>query len=877
MNQQPVPLRTRQVEPIRRIAPEPVRTGGSGVPLVTRPRLLQQLATAVSRPLTVVSAPAGCGKTVAVQDWATGAADPVVWVTVGRSDLSGSGLWGLVVEELHHHGLRLSGAHPGPGSLAYDRVFLHSLAGQLADRERSLVLVVDCECPLPAPVGAGLHYLVQHAEGQVRLVLLTREEPPLPLWRYRLAGTLSELRAADLAFTAPEARELLTRHHVELSPDAFTELMRRTHGWAVGLTLATRALVSSADPGEDLARIRGDAGEVADYLLAEVLDPHPASVRRVLLRTSVVDVLRPGLVEAIAGPRAPRMLAALLRGNALIEPVPGAAGCNRFQPMFRDLLRSRLDVESPGQAAELDRTASAWLADNGVLEEAVSRATSAGRWADAARYVVDGLAIGELLRPPAGSSLGATLAGLPGTVAGAPAALVRATLALAGNDLPTAEEQLAHGDAAGGPTPAPPVRLARELVRMHLAARTGDPAAIVRRATDAARALSLQDEHLLAEHPEVAAMIATVHGTALVALGDVDAAARVFAIQAPEAPGPHQQVAECLGQAALVAGWRGELRRAVELAERALASSETSAADVALAWVSAERYDFTGPRSRLLRAPHCSPLPEGPLARVMLALARSRCARALGQLDQALSELVDPRLKDLPGWLTDRLRVEAAALHLSAGNHRKAVSVVARARAQLPEARLVLAQATMAAGGSPAGLEELASMPDTVTTRVTGGLVLTEALLERGDRRQATDALSRSLRLATPELLRRPFEEAAPSVRRLLVAQQELGGRHPWLGDRPAGRLPAQRAPVPPPVVEELTEREREVLGLLASLLSTEEIAGTLFISVNTVRTHVRSILRKLGASRRNEAIRRARALRILPAEPTHSGITRYG
>ena len=881
MNQQPIPLRTRRVGPIRRLTPAPARIGvpDPAAPRLTRPRLVELLEAAARRPLTVVNAPAGSGKTMAARDWAAEAEDSVVWVTAGQADLAGSGLWGLVMEELHHHGLRLTGPLPGPGSLAYDRVFLFSLATQLAGRERPLVLVVDCECPLPAPVGAGLHYLVQHALGQVRLILLTRDEPPLPLWRYRLTGDLSELRAPDLAFTEAEARQLLAGHGVELSRDAFAELMRRTRGWAVGLTLGARSLASSPDPDHAVAQVRGDAGAVADYLLAEVLDPHPVAVRRVLLRTSVVELLRPGMVEALAGPRAPRTLSALVSGNALLESVPAAPGWFRYQPMFRQLLRSRLDAETPGQASNLDRIASAWLAENGMLEEAVSRATTTGCWGDAAGYVVEDLAVGELLRRPAGGGLVTSLVGLPDAVPGAPAALVRAALALAGSDTSAAEEQLSRVDALAEHGDAPPVRLARDLLELSLAALDGDSPAVLRRAADLDRTLSLQDEHRLAARPDIAAMVASARGSALVALGDLDSAARVLTFQTADAPRPRTAalVADCLGQAALVAAWRGELRRAVELAERALASSDAPAADVALAWVSAERYDFTGPRSRLLRLPHGSPLPEGPLARAMLALARSRAARARGHLDLAVTELVDARLKHLPGWLKDRLRVEAAAVHLAAGNQRKAASLVGHAGTQLPEARLVRAQAMVAGGGSPSGLEQLAAAPAAVTTRVTGWLVLTESLLDRGDQRQATDALARALRLAAPEQLRRPFEEAPPQVRRLLRSQQELAAKHPWLGDRPGPTVPVQRAPEPPPIVEELTEREREVLGLLADLLNTEEIAGALFVSVNTVRTHVRSILRKLGATRRNEAIRRARALQILPTEPTHVGITRYG
>jgi LuxR family maltose regulon positive regulatory protein len=247
---------------------------------------------------------------------------------------------------------------------------------------------------------------------------------------------------------------------------------------------------------------------------------------------------------------------------------------------------------------------------------------------------------------------------------------------------------------------------------------------------------------------------------------------------------------------------------------------------------------------------------------------------ALARIAAALSE-VPPQSH----WLRDVLRIEEAELNVVNGQPSLAMQIVeGLSEPESPEGGLVLARARMTAGEafeSPAST--LRSVAAPLPTRVGGWLFEATRQLDGGDEPRAGQALERSLRLAAPERLRRPFREASPQVRQLLRADPQLASEHGWLGaatlddahtflqPRRDGELePGGDKPVSTPLLEPLTEKEREVLGHLAALLTTDEIAGAMFVSVNTVRTHVRNILRKLAASRRNEAVRRARELGII-------------
>jgi LuxR family maltose regulon positive regulatory protein len=413
----------------------------------------------------------------------------------------------------------------------------------------------------------------------------------------------------------------------------------------------------------------------------------------------------------------------------------------------------------------------------------------------------------------------------------------------------------------------------------------------VETASEAERLVRVQPPDRVAAHPELVAMVLSRKGRTLLACGQLGEATAAFTsgAQVNDWPGREYPVLTCLGHLALMAALSGQLRKAEMLAERAVRIQSDAgipriwcpaAPDVALAWVHTEHYDLARARRQATLAAESADI--DPLPRAMLTLVTARLSRARGDLDGALSVLADAvsRGAELPPWLLDSLHVEEATLDIVKGDSVRAVQVAEALSGQAsPAAALVLAQARLARS------EDVVVPLTTLSRRTTplpvrvGALLLEASLqLQSGKERQATDALERSLRLATPERLRRPFREASPDIRGLLRRMGGVALRHSWLGEsqdvgsvrqqparRPVASIRAQEdSRQHAPAIEPLSEREREVLELLAELLTTEEIAGRMFVSVNTVRTHVSHILRKLAAPRRNDAVRRARELNIL-------------
>jgi LuxR family transcriptional regulator, maltose regulon positive regulatory protein len=865
-----------------------------------RARLLEHLELGVAGPLTLVSAPAGTGKTVLVSAWArrAQARGPVAWVTLDGQDKSRTRFWWSLVEGLGRCGVvvRQPAAEADPQDVGGG--YVDALISALLEREElkhaePMVVVLDCEADISPEVAEDLDSLLHHCAGLLRLVVATRVDPALPVHRYRLAGTVVEVRVADLAFTLDEARELMSRAGVELSETALARIVDRTHGWAAGLRFAAVSVQKQDDQERAAMDFSGDTGDVAEYLVAEVLDVQPAGVRQLLLETSIVDVLRPGLSEAVAGPQAQRALALLMRGNAFLYEVADSPGCYSYQPLFRELLRAELAYESPTRVPELHRAAAAWMADQGLVEEAVQHSAAAGDWEGAARYLIDDLAIGRLLLP-GGDGLTSVLARLPDDLQGAAVSLVRAALAMAVFDLEACEEHLIRAESHLGGARTSRWRaagLALQTVRLNHSVAVGRVEQALGAAASAERLMQMHVGQRLGEHPELTVLIESGKGAAWLAMGQLDDAVEAFsaAARAAERPGGEHSLINCLGQLALVAAMRGQLRKAGELAARitlvqqeaGIDTEASPSAAIALAWVDTELYDLAAARRQAQRAAESMSFADDPMARVMLALVDSRVRRARGDVEGALACIV-AALTDVPLpplWLKDMLQIEEAALNIVNGQPELAAQMVERlSEPESPEGLLVLAQARMATGQKlESAVVASRSAASSLPTRVGGWLLEATRQLDDGEELQAGQALERSLRLAAPERLRRQFREASPQVRRLLRADPQLAAEHGWLGastledvhpSAPPRRdhepQPGGDRPVSSPLLEPLTEKEREVLGHLAALLTTDEIAGAMFVSVNTVRTHVRNILRKLGASRRNEAVRRARELGII-------------
>jgi LuxR family transcriptional regulator, maltose regulon positive regulatory protein len=862
--------------------------------LVPRPRLQEHLELGVAGPLTLVSAPAGTGKTVSVAAWASSrqAPGPITWVTLEARDGSQTRFRSSFTQGLKSCGVVIP---PRPSALSdqVDDGFVDPLASALSKRTEPVFVVLDFASDISAEVAEDLDALLRRSGRWLRLVVVTRTDRALPLHRYRLGGTVVELRKEDLAFRLDEARELMTRTGMELSETALRAIVERTQGWAAGLRFAALSMHQRKDTDlERTAReFRGDTGDVAEYLMGEVLDMQPADSRQLLLQTSIVDVLQPGLSESVAGPDAHRALSFLARGNAFLDELPASPGFYRYQPLFRELLRAQLTYESPAKVPELHRTAAAWMADQGLVEEAVRHAAEAGDWLGAARYLIDGLAIGRLLLP-GGDALADVLARLPSDTGGLSASLVRAALALAVFDVERCEEHLVRAerelDSAGTPNGSA-AALSLQMVRMTHAASVANVEAALRAAAAAEGLLQQQAPERLDEHPELPILVESSRGAAWLAKGRLDEAMEAFSAgaRAADRPGSEGSLIHCLGHLAMLAAMRGQLRRASDLSGRAadiqnaprLAETACPSASVAKAWVSTELYDLPAARRHAQRAAESLAEAHDPTTRVALALVDSRIKRARGDVDGALARIVTARSETpAPPWLQDALAIEEAELHVVNGQPALAAQVVEGLyEPGSPESALVLARARMSAAGTvELPTTTLRSTAASIPTRIDGWLLEATRLLDHGEQLRAAEALERALRLAAPERLRRPFREASPQVRRLLRWDRNLATEHSWLGaatlddDRPPkprrGAEPdiSLNQPGQRPIPEALTEKELEVLGHLAAWLTTEEIAGAMFVSVNTVRTHVRHILRKLGSSRRYEAVRHAGELGII-------------
>ncbi|HEY2299368.1 MAG TPA: LuxR C-terminal-related transcriptional regulator [Jatrophihabitans sp.] len=874
-----------------------------------RTRLLDMIDRGVQGPLTLVSAPAGTGKTVAVATWAASgrAPGPVVWLELGDVGIPMSGLWSALVKALRKSGVWVR-QKPADAIASMTPQAIGELGAEVAEFHDPVTVILDCDVDLPAEAAGALHRLLAAAAGGLRLVVLSRADPLLPLHRYRLAQSVLEVRTADLAFTTAEARELLLRRGVDLPGTVVESVNQRARGWAAGLLLAAMSMAGSRDPVRSAHELTGATGAVAEYLLAEVLDRQPPAVRDVLLRTSLVEIVQPGLLEVLVGDRGRRALAVLSHGSAFVDEVATMPGWYRYHPLFRDLLFAQLNYETPELAARLRSAAADWYAENGLLDDAVRTAVAAGAWDAAARYVVEDLAVVALIDAGTSSPLRQVASSIPDDVDGVEASLVRAALAFARQQYSTCATHLQRAQERLGPGEADssePNALMLATLLMLLASKGSEPVATLRAATNTQKLLIDYPVDRVAARPELSRAVCGTRASAALALGWLEEASEAYESMTKGGirNGSEHDYVDGIGHLALLAAWRGKIRRAVRLAHQALAvrcevqqrqDGASAAAEVALGWIYGETQDLSRAQNHIAEAVERGAETSDVFVRVALALTRARIERADGNLSGARSALraalesgpEDASGDATPRWLADRILVEQARIEILDGRPARADDVLTDVRASGYEAaELVRTEARMLAGRSagtpdpPAALAR--QLTQDLTERIDKRLVESQRRLRSGEQAGAIDALDRALRLAAPEHIRRPFLDAPRDLRRLLrPGSGNLAARHTWLtNDRssPAhqhfdgvarhAKPPAGTATTASPVlIEPLTAKETEVLGYLAQLLTTDEIAVAMYVSVNTIRTHVRNILRKLSASRRNEAIRRARELGILPA-----------
>jgi LuxR family maltose regulon positive regulatory protein len=852
--------------------------------LVERPRLYARLDAGVQAPLTLLGAPAGWGKTVLLSSWLRaggrepgrpvggGPDRPVAWLSVEPGD-GGGQFWRYLHAALSSCGVPL-------GDLAGGETEPAAFAGALAGLPAPVVLVLDDLDHLgDGGVLDGLDFLLRHAAGRLRLVVAARTDPALALHRWRVRGELTELRAADLAFTVAETAQLLAGHGLA-QPGYAAELRARTEGWPAGERLAALSMMEQPDPARFLPAFTGDDARVAEYLRGEVLASLPGEARDVLLDTSILQRVCGGLIEALTGRTdGERILADLDRSSAFLVPLDGRPSWRRYHRLFGELLRAELHRRSPDRVAELHRRATGWLAAHGLPLDALRHALAAADFGQATGVLVEHWPelVGHTPDVPHVHS-----EPLP---AAAPAAgAVRANPELG---LAYVVDRLGRGDldGAGGLLPLaernqhllPPGRRDRFAViaaalRLGHAQSRGDPAAL---AAAASRMLAL----LGPRPPDGGAAIAlTGLGTARLAAGELAAAqdALAEALAMAGRAGLSCPRLSCAGRLAFTQALRGQLRAAERTARDALSQPDSvhyGYAYLALSIVDIERDQLADAGADLARAEE----PGDGLRAGWTALVQARLLGERGELAQAQDAvrrarhgLGEPRP---PRYLEHCFASAEADLCIGNGDTRAARKLLAEYEPGGPAMfAACLARAHLQDGDPDAAIQAL---PDwagdgaggyPLRLRLDAGL--TEALAARqlAETRHCRDAMERVLRLAEPDGFRRVFRR--PGARELLLDHLDSGTAY-WsmVADLLAATTTADPAALrdhEPRAGEPLTDRELAVLRYLPSMLSNVEIATSLCLSVNTVKTHVRHIYRKLHATRRREAVRRARELHLL-------------
>ncbi|WP_374118241.1 LuxR C-terminal-related transcriptional regulator [Streptomyces sp. MAR25Y5] len=882
-----------------------------------RQRLVDHLDQALGTPLTLVNGAAGAGKTLLAADWAAGLRSPVAWLTVEAGDRRPGVFWAYVLQSLRACGAPASDAVGVPvDASGVGRGLPAALAAELNARDRPVVLVLDeYDCMTAPEVTEQLAFVLRHAGRGLRLVLVTRTEPLLPLHRYRAAGELTEIRAAELAFTPEEAAALLELHGLSLPVDAARALVDRTRGWAAGLRLSALAARESADPELYLKEFEADRSTVADFLLAEVLKGRTPEAQDLLLRVSVLKRFCPGLADALTlRTDAAPLLAGLHRENAFVEHL--GHSWYQLHPLFGEILRAHLRVRLPGVEPELHRRAARWLRRSGFLPEALAHGAAADDWDFAAGALVDDLAIGRLFTGLRSDDL-AQLFSPMGPEARSPAAdLVRAARDLSRYDLDHGRVHLRHAEerladdalgppdgtsrpAADAPGPAA-ARLSCALLEALVARLTGCPPQ-VEEAAEAADELRRQvPAHLLDEHPELTALLLTHLGSARLWAGRFEDARTVLTTVAGT-PGGASTVLlreESMGHLALLDYLNGWLDRAERKALAALSEAERAGPlrpsdpgsgfssgsgpgsgieRLVLAAVAVDRHELGRAQALLDEAARLPSATRDPVTAAGRALVSARLLLARGKARAAV-EAADPAVSTAVAspWAASHEKLVASAAHLAEGRPDSAAEVLRGVSGDQPVCAVEAAALQLAAGRPRDAVDLLdgirAEGPTGPAVAVGAALVRARVAEEAGDTVTARRLVAQALLDARRERLRRPFLGAGAWIRPLLATAPSRALAEGWLtpgaprhGGPSRRGEPLRPEPLPPLLVApELSGREHDVLERLARMMSTEEIAADLYLSVNTVKTHLKSVYRKLAVNRRGEAVRRARELRLL-------------
>jgi LuxR family maltose regulon positive regulatory protein len=904
--------------------------------LVPRPRLVERLDEGLRQghKLTMVSAPAGFGKTTLLSTWIASLDRPVAWLSLDEGDAEPTRFWSYVIAALQTvPALGQSGVvetvlaalqSPQPPSV---EAVLTALINEIASAPEPLMLVLDDYHLIDTqPIHSGVAFLLEHQPPNMHIAITTRKDPMLPLSKLRVRRQVTEIRATDLKFSQEEALAFYGQiASLDLTPDEVALLGARTEGWIAGLQLAHFSLERQTDRSAFIDAFSGDDRQVMDYLGDEVLNQQPEEVRDFLLYTSILDRLHgplcDALLEGLDGDGVPgssqEILEYLERSNLFVVPLDNKRQWYRYHHLFGDLLRSRLRSTRPQRISELHRRASAWYEDHGYLNGAVQHALADP---DPSRAVslAERYAMTMLFRSETRTTLGWFEALPDGAICTHPLLCVMYAWALA-----LAEQTAALDEVNQKLAAAEQAVISEEvdpdlgnLVLGHVAsiqAYSLQPTGAGEYDPQRAIALTRRADDLL---PEDELGIRSVNGlqagNAHLALGDLPAAQAAYeeTFDMAHAGGNLYVAAYAAIAQALIAYYRGRLRQAAEICRTGLRefgellgrSVERLPAMgglyIGLGMVLLEQYKLDQAEPALLKGLDLLQWTGEFASKTLGYTALVRLRQAQGNVDAVEEALA--KVEDV--WPDGRFYTGALrAQHLlwrSAQDPKAWSKAVRWAEAHEPD----LDRAAELRGISAwEELQELAHLTwvrvqimqvqklapvlaylnrrlDQADTHGLGHLLIEFSILKAlaheagGETDLALGALSRALRLGEHEGYVRLFVEAGAPMARLLYQAADQG-----LAPDYAGRLltefgdeaPTAPQPTQAELIEPLSEREIEVLQLIAQGLSNREVAQRLYLSPHTVRAHASNIYGKLSVRNRTEAVDRARALGILSSPAT--------
>ncbi len=915
--------------------------------LVSRPQLIGRLSQGLQlgHKLTLVSAPAGFGKTTLLSEWLvglkavtgneheienpqlvqSGVETPEIpyrfaWLSLDEGDNDPARFLTYFVTALNEAegiesgiGMAALGMLQSPQPPSAETVLTSLLNEITAVPDRLIFILDDYHRIESSSIDDSLTYLLEHLPPQMHLVIATREDPHLPLARLRARGQLTEVRAIDLRFSSSEAAEFLKQvMGLDLSAEDITALESRTEGWIAGLQLAAISLQGRQDSASLIKSFTGSHRFVLDYLIEEVLEKQSESVQTFLLQTTILDQLTGTLCDALTDHNnGQATLGMLERSNLFIVPLDNDRRWYRYHHLFADLLRQRLLENQPERVPTLHRRASKWYEQNGFVDEAIEHALRGEQFERAAHLIEDHY--GNNYERGDQIKLQRWLAELPEElVISRPHLIIlrawnqfnRGQLDAAGHDLQTAEdllgseqdrEPVSAADRDQLPEMDRKILVGRvAIVRSFIASFAGDTPGTIQHARKALEILPQQELEWRS-----GAYLAL--GGAYASMGQMEAAreARSEALIIGQASGDAYYLTIVYLDLAEILRQQGRLREVIDICERRLKIAEKSGFSESelVGWllgiwgeVLAELNDLDKALDLAEKGAKLGARDLDVLYEVYSNLYLVRVLFSNGKISSA-EEVIESmenfaREHDIPLWSLSLLSAWQARIWLAQGKlklasqwaeehqldpddepvyqHEMAYSVFARvliAQGRLAEVEKLLQNLLEAAktGGRTASVIQILNLQSL-------------AAESAGDTPRALSTLEQALDLGQEEGFVRIFVDEGPAMARLLyqALSHEISPEYVSLllaafPTPEPHQAEALQSPKPDVEwVEPLSERELEVLQLIAEGLKNQEISDRLYLSQNTVKAHNRNIFGKLGVNSRTQAVARARALGIL-------------